>query len=136
MALANYKTAGWVALKRFTYVGQQLEPGEYCDPRFATNDRVIFAVDSRYVGPAPAQREEWKCDRCGRYFVTEGHLRGHQRHLYQIENTDPEHVASLREEEGRRVGRRLKETTLADIAERAGHDVRVNEAGVPMIQRQ
>lgn len=138
MPVADYKTARYVAIKRFTYDGHEVEPGEFLEPAFLINDRIIFRDDSRLVSAAPpaGDRREFKCDRCGRAFVSEHFQHAHQRRLYEVEHTAPEHVASLREEEGKRVGRQLKSTTLADLATRAGHDVRVNEAGVPMIQRQ
>lgn len=133
------KDAQFVSAKRFTYGGREVEMGEYINPAGFRNDRLIFSGDNRWVTPVADMlvRGDWPCDRCGRHFAFEPALRAHQARTYAIEHVDPEHAASLKEDAAKRVGRKLRNESLAELAEDQGYavkDVRDGPGGkVPTI---
>ena len=122
----------WIATKRFTYGGHELFPGEFCEPRGLHNDRVIFNGESRYVQTVAREHDSWPCDRCGRRFMEESQLRGHQRSLYGAEQVTPSRLQEIRHQRDARTRRALESETLADLAREAGRTVE-NKGGIPTI---
>ena len=122
----------WIATKHFTYGEHELFPGEFLEPRGLRNDRLIFSGESRYVQVVAKEHDEWPCDRCGRRFMDESQLRGHQRRAYAAEQDSPERQKEQKRQVSAHAERALKNETITDVARRVGHDVE-ERGGVPTI---
>ena len=122
----------WAATKKFTYGEHELFPGEFCEPRGLRNDRLIFGGDSRYVQVVASEHDHWRCDRCGRCFLTESHLRGHQRSQYEVEAVSPGRLQEIKHQRDARTRKALENETVADLARGAGREVE-DKGGIPTI---
>jgi len=136
----NWQEAAYVATKRFKYGfdsnGEPYEiwPGQYFDKAGYKNDSVLFGMEGRWVTTAPGgKRADWACDRCGRHFAGEGYLRHHQQLTASVENESPERVAELKTQAATRATRRLQSETMADLAVKQGHNVKIGDSGVSLV---
>ena len=99
------------------YGGQDLWPGEIFEPTGQKNDYLLFKDDSRYVSQV-INKETWPCDRCGKEFATEGHLRSHQRATVDLEKLTPAKRKSNKEKSDVMTKEALEGETMADVAGR------------------